>query len=123
MKLESLHVGMRVRHPQYGFGTVKTVSEHVAEIRFEDSQRAIDPKSAGLEPAEPQATISGLSQPLALFVTETAAAVVQALGLERPDSVTEQLLPRWHNGRMVLHPVDPTLQTKEVPLDVFFHKI
>jgi len=94
---------MKVRHPQYGVGTVKTISEHSAEIRFDDSQRTVEPQSAGLEPAEPQVAVSGLSQPLAIFVAETAAAVVRALGLEKPDSVLEQLLPRWHNGRMVLH--------------------
>jgi len=123
MRIESLHIGMKVRHPQYGVGTVKTISEHSAEIRFDDSQRTVEPQSAGLEPAEPQVAVSGLSQPLAIFVAETAAAVVRALGLEKPDSVLEQLLPRWHNGRMVLHSGDPTLQTKEVPLEVFFHKI
>ena len=70
-----------------------------------------------------QVAVSGLNQPLALFVQETAAAAVRALGLEKPDSMTDELLARWHNGKMVLHPADPTLQTKEVPLEVFFHKI
>jgi hypothetical protein len=123
MKIESLHIGMKVRHPQYGIGTVKTVSEHSAEVRFDDSQRTVEPQSAGLEPAEPQVAVSGLNQPLALFVQETAAAAVRALGLEKPDSFADLMLHRWHNGKLVLHPPDPTLQTKEVPLEVFFHKI
>jgi hypothetical protein len=123
MKIEALHVGMKVRHPQYGVGTVRTISEHTAEVRFDEGQRTVEPASAGLEPAEPQVAVSGLSQPLTLFVQETAAATVRALGLEKPESVSDQMLHRWHNGRMVLHPADPTQQTKEVPLDVFFHKI
>ncbi len=123
MKIEALHVGMKVRHPQYGVGVVRAISEHTAEVRFDDGQRTVEPASAGLEPAEPQIAVSGLSQPLALFVKETAEAAVRALGLEKPESVTDQLLARWHGGKMVLHPSDPALQTKEVPLEVFFHKI
>lgn len=123
MKIEALNVGMKVRHPQYGVGTVRTVSEHTAEVRFDDGQRTVEPASAGLEPAEPQVAVTGLSQPLALFVKETAESVVRALGLEKPESVTDQLLARWHNGKIVMHPADPALQTKEVPLEVFFHKI
>jgi len=123
MKIESLHVGMKVRHPQYGVGAVKTISEHTAEVRFDDGQHTVEPASAGLEPAEPQVAVTGLNQPLALFVQETAAAAVCALGLEKPESFADQMLHRWHNGKMVLHPADPTLQTKEVPIEVFFHKI
>ena len=76
-----------------------------------------------MEPAEPQVAVSGLSQPLKIYVQETAAAVVNALGLEKPESFSAELGTRWHHGRMVLHPADSSLQTKEVPLEVFFHKI
>src|SRR5262245_38505247 len=123
MKLEALHIGMKVRHPQYGSGTVKTIGEHSAEIKFDDGQRTVAPESAGLEPAEAQVSITGLTQPLKQFVEETVRSAVRELGLEKPESVVEKLGARWHKGKLVLHPADATLQTKEVPVEVFFHKI
>ncbi len=123
MKIEALHVGMSVRHPQYGLGTVKTISETTAEVLFTDGKRTVAPESAGLEPAEPQVAVSGLGLPLKQFIEQTVDAAVGRLGLEKPDAVVEQLGPRWHGGKLVLHPADSTLQNKEVPLETFFHKI
>ncbi len=123
MKIEALHVGMKVRHPQYGTGVVKTISEQTAEVRFDEGMRTVAPEAADLQLADAQVAVSGLSQPLKLFVEETVRATVDALGLEQPDTVAEELGTRWYDGRFVLHPSDPALQTKEVPLDAFFHKI
>ena len=123
MKIEVLHIGSKVRHAQYGIGVVKGISETTADIEFEEGKRAIAPETAGLESAEPQADIRGLSVPLKQFVEETLDQVVRKLGLEKPDAVAEKLGSRWHNGKLVMHPADPALQTKEVPLEAFFHKI
>ncbi len=123
MKIEALHIGMNVRHPQYGLGTVRTISEVTADIQFNDGKRTVEPAAAGLEPAEPQVAVSGLETPLKQFVEQTVAAAIEKLGLEKPDSIVEQLGLRWHGGKAVLHPADATLQTKEVPLETFFHKI
>lgn len=123
MKIQSLHLGMSVRHPQYGLGTVKTISESTADILFADDKHTVAPEAAGLEPAEPQAAVSGLNLPLAQFIEQTVTAAVDQLGLTKPDVIVEKLGARWHNGKVVLHPADPALQTKEVPLEVFFHKI
>jgi hypothetical protein len=123
MKIQSLTVGLSVRHPQYGVGTVKTISEQTAEVRFNDAVRTVDPELSGLVPAEPSVAISGLEMPLGQFVESAIAGVIERLGFEKPDAVVEQLGVRWHKGKMVLHPSDPTLQTKELPLEIFFHKL
>ncbi len=123
MKIEGLHIGMRVRHPQYGVGIVKTISEATADIQFDDGRRTVAPEPSGLEPAEPQASIRGLDLPLAQVVQQVVDATIHKLGLEKPESVVTQLGARWHKGRAVLHPADPALQTKEVPLETLFHKV
>ena len=123
MKIQSLTVGLSVRHPQYGVGTVKTISEQTAEVRFNDAVRTVDPELSGLVPAEPSVAVSGLEMPLGQFVESAIEGLIARLGFEKPDAVVEQLGIRWHKGKLVLHPSDPTLQTKEVPLEIFFHKL
>ncbi|MEY4388155.1 MAG: hypothetical protein RLY20_3438 [Verrucomicrobiota bacterium] len=123
MKIEDMRIGMQVRHIQYGVGTVKTLNEHTAEVRFDSGAHTVDPQAAGVEPAEPTAVISPLSIPVALLIERTVGEMVDKLGIEKPDAQVHLLGARWHGGKVVLHPADPTLQTKEVPLEVFFHKI
>lgn len=123
MNIVSLRIGMKVRHPLYGLGTVRSLNESNAEIEFNEGRRTVAPELAGLEPAEPTASLSGLTLPLDQWIRQTVAAVVAELGLTPPEPVADLMLSRWRNGKLVLHPADPTLQTKEVPLEVFFHKI
>lgn len=123
MKIESLHIGMSVRHPQYGLGTVKSLSETTADLQFADGNRTVAPETAGLQPAEPQAAIGGLDVPLQQFIEQTVETVSAKLGLEKPDNFIGKLGARWHKGKLVLHPADPALQTKELELEVFFHKL
>lgn len=123
MKIEALHIGMRLRHPQYGVGVVKTLGEHTADIRFDDGLKTVAPETAELSPAEPAAALSGMTMPLEQLVEQVAQSVVSGLGLQRPNAVVEDLGIRWRQGRIVLHPADPSLQTKEIEVEVFFHKI
>jgi len=123
MNIESLHIGMKVRHPQYGVGVVRSLTEHTAEIAFVDAPRTIAPESSDLQPAEPTASVTELQVPLTNLIRETAHATVDALGLEKKDVVVEGLANRWQNGTLSLQPSDTSIQSKEVPLDTFFHKI
>jgi hypothetical protein len=121
--IQSLHIGMQVRHPRYGLGTVKALTEHTADITFDDAPRTVDPAVSELTAAEPTASLTEMQIPLSTLIRETAQAMIEALGLEKSDELVDGLGSRWQEGRMLLQPADASLQPKEVPVETFFHKI
>ena len=123
LNIENLHIRMKVNHPRYGIGVVKALTEHTADISFDDAPRTLDPASADLASAEPTATLRELQVPLANLIRDTAQAMVEALGLEKEDTVVEGLANRWQGGTLVLQSADTSLQPTDVPLETFFHKI
>ena len=112
MNLKSLTIGMTVRHPQYGIGTVKSLNEHVAEIRFDEGMKSVDPSMGQLSPAEAQAEITGLDMPLADLIESVAKATMENFEWEQPE--VEELGSRWHGGKLALHPADVTFKNKHL---------
>jgi hypothetical protein len=123
LTVQNLHIGMKVLHPRYGVGVVKALTEHTADISFDDAPRTLDPSGADLASAEPIAELSGLQVSLDSLIRDTTQAVVDALGIEKKDAVVEGLATRWQRGSLVMQSADTSLQPKEVPLEAFFHKI
>ena len=121
--IDNLHIGIKVLHPHYGVGVVKALTEHTADIAFDDKMRTIAPETSDLTVAEPVATLSELKIPLETLIRQTSQAVVDALGLEKPEAIVEGLATRWQRGALVMQSADTSLQPKEVPLETFFHKI
>jgi hypothetical protein len=123
MNTPILTVGMKITHPNHGEGVVEKVSGNSADIRFGNVLRTIDPRLADISVPEPTVKVGEAEIPLKQFVEGVIVSVIDRLGVEKADTNVSQLGVRWHNGKIVMHPADPTLQTKEVPLETFFHKI
>ncbi len=123
MNTPILSVGMKITHPNHGEGIVEKVMEGSAEIRFGNILRTIDPRLADIAVPEPTIKIGNAEIPIKQFIEGVIESVFDRLGVERPGANVSELGLRWQNGRVMLHPADPALQAKEVPLETFFHKV
>ena len=124
MRMDLLRIGMKVQHASHGEGIVRSISETGAEIDFGVNRRTVSAADHDLHPGEPVINVSGLDSPLADYVAATTRMVLRELNIE---PVSEELLEdfgrRWNGGMMTLTPADSSLQSKEVPMETFFHKI
>ena len=116
MKL--LGIGSRINHAEYGKGVVTNVSSKDYWVTFIDGGLetiAIDSEFEVIDAAENEVdTIS-------FYDVETSLLSILKKwnGLSEPVAIGD----KWKGGNMKLEPGQAGLAHKDVPIDVFFHKI
>jgi hypothetical protein len=115
----TLGIGTRLQHTQFGPGVIVGVKYATYLISFiNHGIKEIDKTDNKLDEIIPENVTTEV---------ETTSAVEKSLlKILRQWSDTTELVPlgdKWLNGILLLQPADKTQKPKEVPIDVFFHKI
>jgi hypothetical protein len=116
MKL--LGIGSRIQHSEYGKGVITNVSSTEYWVTFIEiglETIAIDSEFEVIDAAENEVdTISFYD------VEQSLLSILKKWnGLGEPVAIGD----KWKGGKMVLEPGQAGLAAKDVPIDVFFHKI
>ena len=117
--MNPLSIGTRVKHPQYGQGIILDNSRAFYNVAFPNfGEKAIDKNFEDLEIIElapiPEERIS---------IGDVEKILTQILRKWTDVGETIHLGSKWKGGTMTLNPGDPSMKSKEIPIEVFFHKI
>jgi hypothetical protein len=115
--MELLGVGSRVVHPSFGEGVVVRLHKRVYEICFMDKGLKMVNKEFTLEVTE------RIEPEYAESFSEAEDALMKILRVWSDVNEVVPLGDKWTGGMLVMKPGSDTLKEKEVPIDVFFHKI
>ena len=115
----TLGIGTRLQHPQYGPGVIVGVRLATYLISFiSDGIKEIDKNDDKLEEIIPENVTVELET-----TSDVEKSLLKILRLWSDASEIVPLGDRWKGGTMLLQPADKTQKAKEIPIDVFFHKI
>ncbi|MBE9490319.1 MAG: hypothetical protein IMY67_08510 [Bacteroidetes bacterium] len=116
--MKILGIGSRIHHSEFGKGVVTNVTSTHYWVTFIDNGLEtidLDSQFEIIEAAENDVdTIS-------LFDVESSLVEI----LKKFSDVSEivHIADKWKGGKLILEPADVNLQSKEVPIDAFFHKV
>lgn len=115
----TLGVGTRLQHTQHGPGVIVGVKYASYLIAFMNhGVKEIDKTDTGLDEIIPEN--------ITLEVETVSNVEKSLLKILRQWGEVSELVPlgdRWKGGMMLLQPADKTQKPKEIPVDIFFHKI
>ena len=119
MEQTTLGIGTRLQHTQYGPGVIVGVRYATYLISFiNHGIKEIDKTDAQLDEIIPENVTVEVET-----VSETEKSLLKILRLWGGVSEVVPLGDRWKGGMMLLQPADKTQKPKEIPVDIFFHKI
>ena len=119
MEQLTLGIGTRLQHTQYGPGVIVGVRLATYLISFiSDGIKEIDKNDDRLEEIIPENVTLELET-----TSDVEKSLLKILRLWGDVSEVVPLGDRWKGGIMLLQPSDKTQKPKEIPIDIFFHKI
>ncbi len=113
-----LGIGSRVKHPAYGDGVIigaEVVAYKVCFITY-------GIKNVGKSYSEWE-IIEAMEPDSAVSFSEAERSLIKILRTWSGITEEVRLGDKWVDGMMILKPGDTAMKDKQIPIDVFFHKI
>lgn len=114
----TLGIGSRVKHPAFGEGAIIEVTPVAYKVCF--MQFGIKPVGKQYDGWEIVESIEANEQ---VSFSAAEKALVKILKAYNGINEEVELGDKWIDGTLELKPADPSLKSKELPIDKFFHKI
>ena len=118
--MEELSVGTRVEHPRYGEGIISKNNLTAYEIFFERGGKIeITKRNTDLTVLQKNES----APKTGILVKELEKVITYVMDQYGALSEIVPLGDKWNGGTMILQPANKDLQSKEIPVETFFHKI
>lgn len=115
----TLGIGTRLQHIQHGPGVIVGIKYATYLISFINTGiKEIDKNDQQLEEIIPENVTEEIETH-----SEVEKSILKILRLWNGVSETVPLGEKWRGGMMLLQTADKTQKPKEIPIDIFFHKI
>ena len=114
-----LGIGSRINHSEYGKGVVTNVTSRHYWVTFIDN---------GLETIELDSEFKVIERANAddvdtVSLFDVESSLVEILKKWSDASEVVPIADKWKGGNLIMEPGDTALQSKDIPIDTFFHKI
>lgn len=117
-ELTILGVGSRVNHPAYGSGVIVGIDVAAYKVVFIQHGLKIVGKHYNSWDV-----IEAIKEEEISSFNKFEKSLVKILRKWSDVSEEVSMSTKWDDGMMILKPGDEALQSKEIPIEVFFHKI
>ena len=120
--MQQLGIGSRVDHLHFGKGVIVDTASDFYVIWFKSQQgtKSISKDFAELKTIE---EVEATAEAGGITIADIEQALNNILDQRLHDTQMVPIAPKWKRGNMILKPGDATQQSKEVPIETFFHKI
>jgi len=118
-------IGSRVQHEHFGKGVIVEVATETYTIWFKSQgmTKSVSKDYPGLSITDPGTVTEANGNETGVSLPDIEEALERILDRKLHEFQLVPMATKWNNGLMILKPADDGLQTKEVPIETFFHKI